>query len=206
MSLEKLEAHATAATVPQKYGTVNGQWPENSNEGRLLKPSPQEAITGAKRLYRLAMGKPWRGPVKLVTGRKRTWIRYGVMLVNPDEGGGPLRGRGAKLVRAGGGWHEIVHSISHWAALRLYNEGHGYRHAFIERELIKAVISGGWHQGALLRKRAPRTEPAPGDKLEAKRSAIEAKIKRWQSKAKRAQTALRKLARQKAYYDRKLGK
>ncbi len=40
--------------------------------------------------------------------------------------------------------------------------------------------------------------------LEAKRARVEARIQKWQSKEKRAKTALRKLRRSLSYYDRRL--
>jgi hypothetical protein len=173
--------------MPEKYQSVNGAWPDGTREGRDLKPTSQEALAGAKRLYRVAMGKSWRGPTKLVTGRKRTWIRYGVLLVNPDEGGGLLKSvklmGGKPYVRNGGGWHEIVHSISHLAARRLYGEAHGPRHAWIERQLINHVVSNGWLEGKLKR---PEKVAEPGDDVRAKLVSIDARVKRWHSKAKRA--------------------
>lgn len=171
------------------YQSVNGQWPDGSNDGRDLKPTPKEALAGAKRLYRIAMGKPWTGPIKLTSGRRHTWIRRGVFYVNPDE----QRWSGS------GGWHEIVHSISHLAARRLYGEAHGSRHAWIERQLIQAVVSRGWLQGKLTRE--PKPKP-PTDPRQEKIKRILASLKRWQSKAKRADTAIRKLERQRRYYER----
>lgn len=178
--------------MAEKYQSVNGAWPEGTNEGRNLKPTPQEAMAGAKRLYRIAFGKPFKGTMKLTSGNRFTYIRNGVFYVNPDYGA--MEG----FPESGGGWHEIVHGISHYACSRLHPnaKGHGHQHAFIERELIKAVVSKGWLEGKL--RREPKIK-APADP--AKR--IVESLARWQSKRKRAETAIRKLERKLRYYERK---
>ena len=176
-----------------KYNSVNGQWPEGTNDGRDIIPTPEEAMSGAKRLYRVAMGRPFRGTMKLTSGRRRTWIRHNVFYVNPNE----KRWAHASV---NGGWHEIVHSISHIASYRLYREAHGPRHAWIEKQLIAHVVRSGWLDGKL--KRKPSEPKPPVDPKVEKLTGIEARIKRWQAKQKRAATALRKLERQRKYYER----
>ena len=176
-----------------KYNSVNGQWPDGTNDGRDIIPTPEEAMSGAKRLYRVALGKPFRGTMKLTSGRRHTWIRRHVFYVNPNE----KRWTGSSC---NGGWHEIVHSISHLAARRLYGEGHGPRHAWVEKQLIAHVVQSGWLDGKL--KRKPREAKPPVDPKVAKLTGIAASIKRWQTKQKRAATALRKLERQRKYYER----
>ena len=171
----------------EKYAGVNGRWPEGTNSGRDIKLSPQEAVTAAKRLYRKAFGRPFRGKVKLTSGRRYTWIRNGVLYVNPNQGW------------RGGGLHEIVHMISHLASYRLHRENHGMRHAFIERTLIDYAISNGFHEGKLKRERKPK---APVDLKTMRRQRIEDRLEAWKSKRKRADTAIRKLTRQLKYYDR----
>lgn len=173
--------------MAEKYQSVNGAWPEGTRDGRDLKPTPQEARAGARKLYRIAMGKSWTGPVKITSGRRYTYPRWGVFSVNPDQ--------------RGGGWHEIVHSISHYAARRLYGEAHGPRHAFIERELIKAVVNGGWLEGKL---RKPEKPKVAADIKAIRRQRVLDRMEAWESKKKRAETALRKLRRQQAYYERQI--
>jgi hypothetical protein len=68
----------------EKYHGVNSQWPEGSNQGRNLKPTPQEAMAGARRLYRLVFKKPFKGEIKLTSGRRYTFIRRGVMYRTPE--------------------------------------------------------------------------------------------------------------------------
>jgi hypothetical protein len=166
------------------YESVNGQWPAGTNDGRDLKPTPQEAISAARRLYRFGMKKPWRGEIKLTSGRRVTWVRRGVLYVNPDE-------------RGCGGWHEIVHSMSHLVARRLHGEAHGHRHAWIEKEMIAHVVASGWLDGKLR-----RAEKPPVDRAAMKRERLAARLKAWESKARRADRAVAKLRRQLARLDR----
>lgn len=190
-----------------KYHSVNGAWPENTNDGRDLKPSPQEAMSAAKRLYRLAMKKPFRGKVVLTSGRRRTWIKYGIMYVNPDEGGGLNRHvkllGGVPYMRKGGGWHELVHSMSHYCAYRLYPRAkpHGPQHAFLEKEMIDHVVKSGWLDGKLKR---PEKQKEPIDIRQVRNDRIQARIRTWEAKRKRAERALVKLRRQARYYERAL--
>lgn len=176
---------------PKPYHTVNGQWPEGTNEGRSLKPTPQEALDAAKKLYTVAMeGKTWSGKWELTSGNRYTWPRYGTFRVNPDQ--------------RGGGWHELVHCISHYAARRLYNEGHGPRHRFIERTLIQHVVDNGWLDGALKKEERPKATKTTQMKRIAELARINQRIARWSTKMKRAQTALKKLEASKKRYERLL--
>lgn len=170
-----------------KYENVNGKWPVGTNEGRDLIPTNQEAITGAKRLWRKAFGKAFKGKVQITSGRRYTWVRNHVLYVNPNQ----------KTWKGNGGWHEIVHGISHIASQRLWKENHGPRHAFIERELIEYVVNNGFLDGKL--KREIKAKP---DKREIRYSNVVTRIARWETKLKRAQTALRKLRSTKARYAR----
>lgn len=171
-----------------KYQSVNGAWPEGTNEGRALKPTPQEALSGARRLYRKAFGRPFKGKMKLTSGGRYTYIRRGVFYVNPDQDGHG----------GGGGWHEIVHGISHYACARLHPKapGHGPQHAWIERELIEHVVNSGWLEGKLRRPEKPK-----GDPKAERHARVLARIIAWERKKRRAETALRTLARQRRYYE-----
>jgi hypothetical protein len=177
-----------------RYQSVNGEWPEGTNDGRDLKPTPQEALSAAKRLYRFAMKKPFRGKVVLTSGRRDTLIRRHVMYVNPDR---------KSWFDKGGGWHEIVHGLSHYCAYRLYpgSKPHDSRHAFLEREMIKHVVSSGWLEGKLRRPEKPK---AKVDLKEVRRKRIEKRLVEWAAKRKRAETALKKLRRQARYYEQQM--
>lgn len=143
-----------------KYVSVNNQWPEGTREGRDLKPTSQEAMTAARRLYRFAMKKPFAGKVVLTSGNRYTWIRRGVLYVNPDLGGGdPVCFVDGVPQPRGGGWHELVHLMSHLCANRLFPhaKGHGHQHESLERDMIAHVVESGWLEGKLKRPRNARS-------------------------------------------------
>lgn len=169
------------------YESVNGQWPEGTNEGRNIRPTPEEAISAVKRLYRKAMGRPWQRQIKLTSGLRHTGIRSGVLYVNPDH-------------TWDRGWHGIVHGLSHHASWRLYHENHGPRHAFIEKELIAYVVKSGWLDGKLRRPEKAKGKP---DRIAVRMQSIETRIAKWEAKRKRAETALKKLCRQQRYYSQR---
>lgn len=172
-----------------KYDSVNRIWPEGTNEGRNIILSDQECMALAKRLYRKAFGKPFKGKIKITSGRNYTYVRSHVLYVNPNQ----------TTWQGNGGLHEIVHGISHLAARRLWNEAHGPNHATIERDLIDYVINNGFHLGKLKSKAKPKP-----DRKTKRVESIATRIKKWEAKRKRAETALRKLNRAKKRYDRQL--
>jgi hypothetical protein len=166
--------------------------------GALPIPTGPEAIAGARLLYREAFRflnlpveakRPRR--FKLASGNRHTWPRRGVYYVNPDY-------------RWRHGWEGIVHSISHWA----WNVKHRHRndvrphdpgHVAVERHLAEFVIDRGFLDGKL--KRPEKPKPTVDTIRAHRKAAAEAKLKRWQSKAKRAETAMRKLKKTLAYYE-----
>jgi hypothetical protein len=172
-----------------KYQSVNGQWPEGTDEGRALKPTPEEAVTAVRLLWRKFTGKRWRFPVKPTSGNRRGGFRGRVLYVNPD--------------RWGGGWHEVVHMMSHRVAFTLHPGTRAHdtkgRHAFIEREMIKYVIDSGWLEGKLKSKRKPKL---PVDPKAVRAARVAARIKQWESKKRRAENALKKLQRSARYYQK----
>jgi hypothetical protein len=169
-----------------KYAHVNDQWPDT-----IPSLDPQEALAAAKRLYRVATGRAFQGKWALTSGRRYTWPRRGVYYVNP--GGHHF-----------GGWRDLVHDISHRAHWVLHRHAkdykpHDHRHHFLERELVAHVLKAGWLDGRL--KRPAKTKP---DAKRLRAARIAARLKAWEAKRKRAETALRKLRRQAAYYERQL--
>src|SRR5215831_12252437 len=92
-----------ATTAPVKYASVNGAWPTN-----LPPITDQEAVALVKRLYRFAMKRPLKIPVKITTGNRETWVRRGVFYVNPKN---------RTALQAG--WHDMVHSVSHYCTVSI---------------------------------------------------------------------------------------
>jgi hypothetical protein len=159
------------------YRRVNAAWPEN-----VPKLTAEEAVRAAKRLYRFERGYTWRGPVKVTSGRRSSAIRGGVIIVNPI-----------------GGWHELVHLLSHY----LSPGKHGADHARCELRLIKEVIRRGWLDGKLRSEPKPAAPaPTPDDVRAEKKARIEERIARWESKKRRAETALKKLRKSLRYYEK----
>jgi hypothetical protein len=160
-------------TRTEWYERVNATWP---------RPIPQltaeEAIRAAKRLYRFGMKRTWRGPVRVTSGNRYTWIRRGEMVVNPSHG-----------------WHGLVHLLSHYCHHRnstVFDKPHGRKHAQLEIRMIKEAIKRGWLDGKL--KSEPKVKakpPTPNDKLER----LRLREKRWITRTKRAATALKKIRR-----------
>ena len=175
---------------------VNDKWPRSQPI-----PTDQEAITGAKRLYRKAMGKPWPGKVKIVRGNQHTWIRFRgyashgfdrVLLVNPNQSTGS------------GGWRSIVHGISHYCHHRL-NPGdrdHSNKQAYLERDLTDYVLEKGFLEGKLKSKATPKKKTDPVQTRYLK--MIERK-KNWEKKLTRAEKALQKVKTEIRQYEGRHG-
>ena len=171
------------------YGRlVNSKWPRS-----MPVPSEQEAIAGAKRLYRKAMGRPWRGGVKVTSGNRHTWVRRGTLFVNPNVAGLAL-----------GGWAEIVHSISHYAHRRLNpnDAPHSSKQSYIERDLTDYVIAQGWLEGKLKR---PKHDASKRDIVSERYQRILARETIWDKKFKRAKNALAKARRERRAYEARHG-
>jgi hypothetical protein len=168
--------------MPATYSTVNASWPDVIPE-----LTQAEAITATKRLWRKFTGRTFKRKFRFVTGNR--WTR-GVpgMIYNIN-----LKGHAEWP-----GWKLLVHSLSHRAhSVQFPNvRPHAGSHAFLEREMIAYVVASGWLDGKL--KRPERAKP---DARAVKRERILARIKVWEAKQARAQRALRKLERQRRYYE-----
>lgn len=172
-----------------KYQTVNGQWP-----AEMPALTEQEAISAARRLYRIWTKEPWHNPIKIERNMRSRSVDFAR----------DLKGRAIMMVNTRHGWHGLVHSMSHRVHSRLHRHtknfsSHDARHAFIEREMIKHVVGSGWLDGRLRREPKPKPQANPA---QVRRARILAGIERWERKARRAENALRKLKRRLAYYDR----
>jgi len=169
------------------YSQVNDPWLSVPG-GVTTKPDAQEAVSAAKRLYRKAMGKPFRGTFKITSGNRYNWIRRNVFSVNP--GGHHF-----------GAWRDLVHDISHYAHQRLHPDSpaHGSIHRTLERELAIYVIESGWLTGKLKSKAVPKAKPTGDQKRLLEGARIAERIKSWEAKERRAQNALKKLRKTPAY-------
>lgn len=160
--------------------------------------SPDESVAAAKKLYRHALGKPPRA-VKLVSGNRYTWERYGVLSVNPDKREAHTRGL-----------RSIIHDISHFAHTRLHpnDAPHSIRQARLERDLARFAIDRGWHDGqpVVKPKAAPVAPPAPKPKPDAvavKYARMLARRAKWAAELERAKRLFTKADVECLMYERR---
>jgi hypothetical protein len=172
------------------YERVNERWP-----AEVPPLTPEEAVKAAKSLYLCAIGKRFTGTVSVTSGNRYTWIRGSEMVVNPD-----------KKETIGGGWAALVHDLSHYAH-RKFNptiKPHSKEHARLELKMVNHVIKSGWLDGKLKPKKKVKVEPTKGEERLVKYQRVLDSIKRWEAKAKRAETYLKKLNRTKRALERHL--
>lgn len=105
------------------------------------------------------------------------------------------------------GWGRLVHDVSHDVFEHIYptRRPHDPLHLQYEQDVAAYVIEKRWHEGALKPKqRAPKPPPSEYEKRAAELDKVAAAIKRWESKAKRAANALKKLRRKQVRLSKKL--
>ena len=105
-----------------------------------------------------------------------------VFTVNPDQG-----------------WHDINHDMGHFIERRKSGGAHTDQQLRLERNGANLIV-----------RRFLETEPPPLKKakpnmIEVRASRVDAGIKRWEAKLRRASTALKKLKKQQRYYQKALG-
>lgn len=166
------------------YEQVNDQWPDDIDSRAMTEA---EAIGAAKRLWRFAMKRPYRGRFVITSGNRYSGPGWhsATFRVNP---------KGHHF----GPWRDLVHDLSHNCAWRLHPGAppHGTQHHFLEKEMVSYVIRSGWLDGKL---RSRAKERPPVDKL----ARVLARVASWEAKKLRAERALRKLRRTVAYYEKK---
>jgi hypothetical protein len=173
--------------MAERYQSVNGAWPD-----AVPALTAAEATSAAKRLYRLGMGRAFRGKTRLTSGRRYNYVRRGVLFVNP---------KGHHF----GGWRDLVHDLSHYCHRRKHpghkpHDGRG-THAFIERTMIEHVVNSGWLDGRLKRPDKPTKQT---DVRALRQRRVLERLAAWEAKRKRAERALAKLRRQARYYEKSL--
>ncbi len=179
----------------------HGLWDRMVNDkfaGQQPILSGPESIAAAKKLYRHAMGKAWKGKWELTSGSRRTWARYGVFVVNPDE-----------RRHTGRGLREIIHSVSHFCHERLHptDKPHSIRQVRLEAKLAKfAVDRNCWQDGSLVK--ADPIPPAPKPKPDAVKVRYQrmvARHEKWAKELDRAKRLLLKAQVEVRAYERRHG-
>lgn len=168
-----------------RYAKVGDVWAA----ARPIPPiTHDEAERAVRRIYRHFGHKSQGGP-NARTARfngevRRVWI-------TPKTDAGLFKG-----------WERLAHDVSHriFAARHPTFRPHAGGHDALERDIAAYIVAQGWLGGTLRRDR-PK---AGGKDASAKLAAIDARIARWEAKARRAKNALTKLARQRKYYTKKL--
>lgn len=92
----------------------------------------------------------------------------------------------------GNGWGRMIHDASHiiFSQRHPHARSHDGGHATLEREMAEYVMLQGW-----LVPKPPKEAPSPDAVRAAKREALQARLARWQTKHKRATTAIKKIER-----------
>lgn len=155
--------------------------------------SPEESVRAAKRLYRFAMGKPFPGKIELVSGNRYTWVRYGVMSVNPDRRESACRG-----LRA------LIHNLSHYCHARLHPKDapHSIRQARLEGRMAGYAVKYGFLDGKLKSKAKPKEKV---DVVQSRYEAIVRRRRKWERTITKATKLRAKAAREQREYKRRHG-
>ena len=139
---------------------------------------PNLAKSFVRAMWKQEMGGklPWK--LRIGSGNRRTWMNDFVFTVNPDQG-----------------WHDINHDMSHFIERRGSGGAHTDNQVRLEGAGARLIVR------RFLRDE-PYVDPKKGRDHVADRAVrVDAGIKRWDAKLKRAANALKKLKKKKRYYD-----
>jgi len=169
------------AVHPSEYDRlVESVWKEASSE-QMRNVWPNHAKSYVRAMWKAEMGRKFPWKIRIGTGNRRTWLHRRVFTVNPEQG-----------------WHDINHDMSHFIERRKTGGAHTNGHLRFER-----------HGAQLITRRFLETDPPPKkekpDMVAVRATRVEAGIKRWEAKLRRASTALKKLKKQQRYYQKAMG-
>lgn len=174
----------------------------------LRKPTDKEALKACRLLLKegfRAFSKnkhhiTRRREFVLTSGNRSTWpaktLSNGTQVwrVNPNE---------CNL-----GFAEIIHSVSHWVhnvvnpgLTRQHGGGHN-GHAMIELHLVEFVQKRRWIEDGMKIKPSAVIVITKEHKINARKAKLEARLSKWLTKQKRANTAVKKLQNQLKRYAR----
>jgi hypothetical protein len=160
---------------------VESVWNEKSTAAQRRNVHPNLAKSFVRAMWKQEMGGklPWR--IHIGSGNRRTWMNDYVFTVNPDQG-----------------WHDINHDMGHFIERRGSGGAHTDNQVRLEAAGARLICR------RFLRDE-PYVDPKKGrDHVAIRAVQVDAGIKRWDAKLKRAATALKKLKRKKRYYDKVL--
>lgn len=177
--------------------------------------SPEESVMAARKLYRHAFGKAFRGEVRLTSGNRYTWVKRervvvrrgglalatlkDVLVVNPDKREGTTRGL-----------RSIIHDLSHYAHSRKHpnDAPHSIRQARLERDLAVFALSRDWHKGGLRKpeKAQPvKVEKPKADPVVLRYRRMVARRNKWKRELDRSRRLLAKAEVEVRTYERRHG-
>ncbi len=167
---------------PSEYDRlVESVWKEATSK-QMHNVWPNHAMSYVRAFWKAEMGRKFPWKIRLGTGNRRTWLdSRGVFTVNPQRG-----------------WHSINHDMSHFIERRKTGGAHTNGHLRLERVGAQ-----------LITRRFLETEPPPTkkkpDMVAVRAARVDAGVKRWEAKLRRATNALKKLKKQQRYYAKALG-
>ena len=170
------------ATANDYNRIMHKAWQDVPNE-QLFNVWESHAASYCKAMWKKATGRKLTAKIRFGTGNRYTWIRGRVLTINPSSG-----------------WKEINHDFTHCIERRTTGDSHSDKHLERERQGAEMIRSRFLTEDPQPEKPKPTTQ-----ELQRKRAAsVETRIVTWERKAKRAQTALSKLRKQKRYYEKAL--
>lgn len=154
--------------------------------------SGEESIAAAKKLYRHAMGRAFTGKVELTSGNRYTWVKYGVMSVNPD-----------KRERHTRGMRSMIHDLSHYCHYRLHpgDKPHSIRQLRLEAKLVKFALGRRWHEGALAKPEKVVAEKAKPDLIKQRYQRMINRRDKYAKELERSKRLLAKASREVRAYE-----
>ena len=148
---------------------------------QMLNVWPTHAASFVRAMWKAEMGTKFPWKIRIGTGNRRTWLHSGVFTVNPAQG-----------------WHDVNHDMGHFIERRMSGGAHTDSQLRLERNGANLIV-----------RKFLETEPPPKkekpDMVTVRAARVEAGIKRWEAKLRRASTALKKLKKQQRYYQKTVG-
>jgi hypothetical protein len=104
------------------------------------------------------------------------------------------------------GWGRLIHDLSHYIFRRRHPHfrPHECGHATLEREIAAYVVSKGWLEGTL--KPEVPAKQTTEERRRASLERLEERLKRWDVKQRRANSAIKRLTRQRASLMRRISR
>jgi hypothetical protein len=160
---------------------VEKVWREGSTPEQRRNVHPNLAMNYVRAFWKQEMGTKFPWKLRIGSGNRRTWLQWSTFTVNPDQG-----------------WHDINHDMSHFMERRMTGGAHTNQHVRLEGAGARLIVR------RFLRDE-PYVEPKKKrDPVAERASQVDAGIRRWETKLRRATTALKKLRKKKKYYDKVL--